>query len=99
MISADAPSFDTPYDAVYSTQHANKDTETHFDGQGMVLGEGYADYLPTSASRSAAYLPTSGSRSAAYLPTYDLFGSYLRCLPPPPRISAAYLPRAGRTRG
>ena len=67
MISADAPSFDTPYDAVYSMEHANKDTETHFDGQGMVLAEGYADYPPhlqlldpllTSPSRiSAAYLP------------------------------------------
>ena len=91
MISADAPSFDTPYDAVYSTQHANKDTETHFDGQGMVLGEGYADYLPHLHFHfQIRCLPPH---------LYDLFGSYLRCLPTPLRISAAYLPRAGRTRG
>ena len=37
-IAADAPSSDSPYDAVYSTAHANKDTKSYFDA-GMTLSD------------------------------------------------------------
>lgn len=37
-IAADAPSADSPYDKVYSTTHANKDTKSYFDA-GMTLSD------------------------------------------------------------
>ena len=37
-IAADAPSADSPYDHVYSTAHANKDTKSYFDA-GMTLSD------------------------------------------------------------